>query len=332
MGIYIDRIGMHLPEKVLTTEDIVKEIGRGKAKKLSRFTGVERRHIAAFDETALDLAVQACEKTLDTEAKHDVDFIIHCTQTPEYYLPSTACLLQDRLGLRKGIGALDISLGCSGFVNGLALAKGLINGCMASTVLLVNADTLTKYVNPLDLSNRIIFGDAATATVIRRCDEERVHEFSFGTDGSGAENLIVRNGAMRHRYNPDAELKSDENGNQFTDNNIYMSGPAIFNFTIEAVPILVEDVLRRNRLKLQDIDYVVFHQANRYILDYLRKLIDIPEDKFYNNLESTGNTSSATIPIGLADSLEKGIIKQGDKVLLAGFGVGFSWAGAIITI
>ncbi len=332
MGIFIERIGVHLPQRVVSTEEIVAESGRGKADKLTKFTGVRTRHICAPDETALDLATEACRKVLDAEAAQTVDFVIYCTQTPEYYLPSSACLLQQRLNLPQTVGALDINLGCSGFVNGLALAKGLVSGGLASTVLLVNTDTLTKFVNPLDQSNRIIFGDAATACLLRRCDEEHVHAFSFGTDGRGASSLIVPNGAMRHRYDPNAELMTDENGNQYTANDIYMSGPDIFNFTIEAVPVLVADVLRRNGAQLEDLDYIIFHQANRYILDYLRKLIGIPAEKFHNDLETTGNTSSATIPLALADGLAKRTLRQGHRVLLAGFGVGFSWAGVVITI
>jgi len=261
-----------------------------------------------------------------------MDFLLFCTQSPEYYLPTGACILQDKLELGTDIGAFDYNLGCSGFVYGLGLAKSLINSNIAKNILLITSETYTKHIHPKDKGNKTIFGDAAAAVIIEKSEEEQIGEFVLGTDGSGYRNLIVPNGGLRNRYNPNAQEIDDDSGSIRTDNNLYMNGPEIFNFTIKAVPKVVAETLAKNNITLDDLDYVIFHQANKYMNEYLRKKIDIPKEKFYLNLLHTGNTVSATIPIAIKDCLDNSVIKKGDKVLLVGFGVGYSWGGTIITI
>ena len=211
---------------------------------------------------------------------------------------------------------MDFNLGCSGFVYGLALAKGLISIGLAENVLLVTAETYTKFLDKDDKSNRSIFGDAAAVTVVEKDDSKSDFQFSVGTDGSGFQNLIVKNGAARSGQSDDVTL--------------FMNGPEIFNFTIEKIPGLVEETLLKNNLTMEDIDLFVFHQANTYMLNYLRKKCKIPEEKFFIDMKDSGNTVSATIPIAIESALEKGKIKPGSKVLIAGFGVGYSWAAGII--
>ena len=169
--------------------------------------------------------------------------MILCTQSPDYFLPSSACILQNKLGLRTNIGAFDINLGCSGYIYGLAVAKGLINSNLASAVLLIMSETYTKYIHQKDLANRTIFGDGAAATLVEKSDHEHILEFVFGTDGSGFDNLIVKNGACRKKFDLNAAQLSDDSGNIWTDNNLYMNGPEIFNFTIEKVPKLINEAL-----------------------------------------------------------------------------------------
>ena len=223
-------------------------------------------------------------------------------------------------------------MGCSGFIYGLAITKGLINSGIANNVLLVTSETYSKHLHPKDKANRTIFGDGAAAIVIEKSPEENIFEFSLGTDGSGFKNLIVPNGGLRNCYDSTAKEVEDDSGSIRTSNNLFMNGPEIFNFTIEAVPKLVTDVFEKNSLSLEDIDYVIFHQANKYMIEYLRKKIAIPKDKFYNNLLDTGNTVSTTIPIALKKCIEEKTIKKGDKVLLVGFGVGYSYGATIISI
>ena len=332
MGVKITNIEYYLPEKVITNNQLAKEFPAWSSNKIEKKVGIRERHIVKEDETALDLALIAGKKILGNYDKDKIDFILFCTQSPEYYLPSGACILQDRLGLNKNIGAFDFNLGCSGFVYGLAMAKSFINSKIATNILLITSETYTKHIHSKDKSNRTIFGDAAAATIIEKSEEEQIGEFVLGTDGSGYKNLIVPNGGLRNRYDINAQEIDDGSGSIRTDNNLYMNGPEIFNFTIKAVPKVVSETLKKNNTTLSEIDYIIFHQSNKYMNEYLRKKINIPKEKFYLNLLHTGNTVSATIPIAIKDVLDNKLIKKEDKVLLVGFGVGYSWGGTIITI
>lgn len=332
MGAKITNIEYYLPEKIITNDQLAEQFPDWSSEKIEKKVGIRERHIVREDETALDLALIAGKKILKNYDKNKIDFLLFCTQSPEYYLPSGACILQDRLRLKTDIGAFDYNLGCSGFIYGLALAKSLITSKVASSILLITSETYTKHIHPKDKGNRTIFGDAAAATIIEKSEEEQIGEFVLGTDGSGYKNLIVPNGGLKHQYNPNAKEINDGSGSIRTDNNLYMNGPEIFNFTIKAVPKVVSETLAKNNVALDDLDYVIFHQANKYMNEYLRKKINIPKEKFYLNLLHTGNTVSATIPIALKDALDNKLIKKGDKVLLVGFGVGYSWGGTIIKV
>jgi len=261
----------------------------------------------------------------------DIDFIMLCTQSPDYFLPTSACIIQDKLGISIHSGALDLNLGCSGFVYGLALAKGLVTAGVAKNILLLTAETYSKYIHPKDKSNRTIFGDAAAATLISTDGFGEIMDFSLGSDGTGADNLIVRSGGLKNPA-PIGDLIFDENDNPKSSDHLFMDGSEIFNFTLEIVPKLVEETLVNNLLKKDDIDLFVFHQANKYLLNFLRRKIRIQEDKFYYCLDKVGNTVSSTIPIAISMALKEKRIVTGQKVLLAGFGVGYSWGGCVLKI
>ena len=318
----ISEIETYFPEKKVTNEDLQKEFPEWSPEKIFNKVGVKQRYTASAEETVLELAVKASEKLLKKIDKNEIDFILFCTQSPDYHLPTTACILQDRLGLRKNIGALDFNLGCSGFVYGLSIAKGLIATGAAQNILLVTAETYTKYLRKSDKSNRTIFGDGAAATLIQKDETKENFQFILGTDGSGYDNLIVRNGGGRNRIN-----KEDEAGNC-----LYMNGQNIFIFTVEKIPVLVKEILEKNNLTENDVDYYIFHQANAHILRKQREILEIPEEKFYINLEKYGNTVSSTIPIALKDALETGKVKRGQKIMLIGFGVGLSWGATIVEL
>ena len=329
MEAYIKAISYYLPEKIVTNEDLVKEFPEWTVEKVAGKVGVRQRHVVSKNETASDMATKASEK-LFVEQNIDrstIDFVLFCTQSPDYFLPTSACLIQNRLGLSTSCGALDFNLGCSGFVYGLSLAKGLIAGGIAKNILLLTAETYSKYIHPKDKGNRTIFGDASAATLISTDGFASIENFCLGTDGRGAENLIVRNGGMRQ---PDTlgDLAFDESGNLTSSDYLYMNGGEIFNFTAEAVPVLVDQVLEKNHLTKEDIQLFVFHQANKYMMNYLRKLIEIESDKFYFFLENVGNTVSSTIPIALCEAQKEGKLKG--NILIAGFGVGYSWGATIL--
>lgn len=331
MDACIKHISYYLPENILTNEQLVMEFPEWSVEKIASKVGVNKRHIAADDETALDMGVKAAEKlfTENDIDKSSVDFLLFCTQSPDYFLPTSACIIQNRLGLPTSCGALDFNLGCSGYIYGLSLAKGLIAGNIAKNVLLITSETYSKHLYPKDKGNRTIFGDAAAATLLSTDGFAKIGEFVLGTDGRGAENLMVKTGGMRNKCIKN-DLHFDENKNPKSSDYLYMNGGEIFNFTSEAVPVLTEEVLVKNHLLIEDIDLFVFHQANKYMMNYLRKLIGIEIDKFYVCLEDAGNTVSSTIPIALYKAKKENKLKN--NILLAGFGVGYSWGGVTLNV
>jgi 3-oxoacyl-[acyl-carrier-protein] synthase-3 len=322
MGAKISRIEYYLPRSVLGNEDLVDQHPEWNPKKVEKKVGIRNRHIALPEETALDMAVKAAEKLFVSVDPNTIDFVLFCTQSPDHLLPTSACIAQERLGLRTNIGAMDFNLGCSGYIYGLALSKSLIESGMAANVLLLTGETYSKFISESDISNRSIFGDAATASLITKSENDHIGEFVLGTDGKGAENLIVRNINAQNAFRL-TDGKSPE---------LYMNGPEIFNFTIETIPPLVEAVCVKNRIARNDVDYVILHQANKYIIEFLISTIGLDPSKCHIDMLEYGNTVSNTIPIALKDSWDRGLIKTGDKVLLAGFGVGYSWGSTIIRV
>ena len=329
MDAYIKSISYYLPEKILTNEDLVKEFPEWSVEKVASKIGIHQRHIAAENETAADMAYSAADKLINEHQidKSCIDFILLCTQSPDYFLPTSSCLIQNRLGLRTNIGALDFNQGCSGFVYGLSLAKGLVSTGLSKNVLLITAETYSKHIYYRDKGNRTIFGDAAAATLVSSDGFAKILNFDFGTDGRGAKNLIVETGGLRIR-NPKNKITFDENGNPVSPDYLLMNGTEIFNFTLETVPALVKETLNKNFLLQSDIDLFILHQANKYMLDFLQKKIGIEKDKFYYFLENVGNTVSSTIPIALTEAQRENKLKG--NVLIAGFGVGYSWAGTVL--
>lgn len=331
MEAYIKGISYYLPERVVTNEELVANFPEWNAEKVAQKVGINMRHIAAIDETAGDMAFKAATKLIEEYNinRNEIDFVLLCTQSPDYFLPTTACLLQHQLRLRTDVGALDYNLGCSGCVYGLAIAKGLIVAGIAKNVLLLTAETYSKYIHPKDKGNRSIFGDAAAATLISTDGFAEIGEFVLGTDGNGADNLMVKTGASRF---PDKrnDLGEDEGGYIQSSDYLYMNGSEIFNFTLDAVPPLVAQTLDKNGVEKDIVDMFVFHQANKFMLNTIRKVCVIPKDKFYVNLENTGNTVSSTILIALKNAMERRVITRKQQVMIAGFGVGYSWGATIL--
>jgi 3-oxoacyl-[acyl-carrier-protein] synthase-3 len=319
-------IAVHFPERVETNAQLKAEFPGWDMDLIYEKTGIASRHIAAEGECASDLAAAAAGKLF---AEYDVDpqsidFLLLCTQTPDYPLPTTACLLQSRLGLKTSVGALDFNLGCSGFVYGLSLGDGLIRSGAARRVLLLTAETYSKYIHPTDRSLRTIFGDGAAATLIEAASEPSLSAFQFGTDGTGADTLLVTQGGAR----PAAQAIKPRHRQRW-ESALYMDGPSLINFTVVAVPQLVENILAAARLTDRDIDLYLFHQATQKMLEQLRERMRVSAERLPMVLEHCGNTVSSTIPI-LIDTLRNdGRLKRGMRSMLVGFGVGWSWAGCI---
>lgn len=310
----IRAVEYHLPEGAVTNEELARDFPDWSVEKIAAKTGIRRRPVAAPGERASDLAAAAARKLFASGAcrPDEVDFLLLCTQSPDHALPTTACLLQDRLGLPTSAGALDFNLGCSGFVYGLSLAKGLVETGQASNVLLLTAETYSKYLHPQDRGVRALFGDAAAATLVQARPEPAagglpwIGPFVFGTDGRGKEHLIV---AGEH---------------------LHMNGPEVFSFTLRAVPPAVGALLARAGRSMADVDLFVFHQANRYMLEHLRDKLGIPPEKFVVALSDCGNTVSSTIPIALKEAAGAGALPPGRLVMLVGFGVGYSWGATLV--
>ena len=318
----IAKIDYYLPQTIVSNEYLASKFPDFSASKIEKKVGIRERRIAAPGETISDMAVTAAEKVLAGYDRNRIDFLLLCTQSSDYLLPGSAGIIQHKLGLATSIGAFDYNLGCSGFVYGLAVAKGLMAGGIAKHILLITAENYSGYLAEDDKSNRTIFGDAAAATILESSEALcSIGNFSLGTDGQGVENLIVRSGGGKDRA-------SGWSSNRPT---LYMNGPEIFNFTIEAVPAMAEDVLHRNGLHWEDIDHVVFHQANQYMLKHLQMKLGINDEKFHIDMMDTGNTVSASIPIILAKLIQRNTFKYGDRILIAGFGVGYSYGATILS-
>lgn len=326
----IRRISCYLPTRVLTNEELAPLADHWTADKILEKTGIRQRHIAAPSECASDLACRAAEQLLNDDASDRdlVDYIIFCSQLPDYPLPTTACLLQERLGLSTACGAVDINLGCSGYVYGLGLAQGLIETGQARHVLLLTGETYSKVLREDDIGVRTLFGDAGTATLVEAvaAEDRLVGPYVYGTDGLGGPNLIL----TRHSWR--ATTQAIANAGVRPSNAaevLAMNGPEIFTFTLKAVPKLVRDLLQKANRQLDEIDLFVFHQANQYMLNHLRDKIGIPEEKFVIAMEHVGNTVSNSIPYALQTAIEDGRLISGKLVMLVGFGVGYSWGATL---
>ena len=322
----IGPISVHYPKKAETNEELDQEFPEWGIDLIYSKTGIAKRYVAAEGECSSDLAVAAAEKLF---AEHDIDretidYVLLCTQTPDYPLPTTACLLQDRLKLRTDIGAFDFNLGCSGYVYGLSLAEGLIQSGAAKRILFLTAETYSKYIDPTDRSLRTIFSDAAVATLIETVDEVSVSAFQFGTDGSGGDTLLVANGGHRaaedaikprHRHRWPSEL--------------YMDGPSLISFAVGAVPGVIDDILAKAHLQKDNIELYLMHQATRKMLNLLQDRLGLSEEKLPIRLENCGNTVSSTIPILIDDMRREKKIRPDQNQIMIGFGVGWSWAGCV---
>lgn len=319
MKSFIKAISTYIPSVKITNQDIALKFPEWDSEKIFNKIGIKERHIAKDDEFVSDISVEAIKK-LTEEYSIDlstIDYFILCTQSPDYQLPTTACIIQDKVGLSKNCAAIDINQGCSGYIYGLSLASSLVSSGNFNNVLLVTADMYSKSIHPDDKGNISLFGDAATATLISNDGEYEIGKFTLGSDGSGMENLIIKNGGT----------KSKKDGSIINlENYLYMNGSAIFDFTSKNVPSLVKDNLSQNALSKDNIDMYVFHQANTFMLNFLRKRIGIDQEKFLLNMENYGNTVSSSIPLAFKDSFNKNF----NKVMFVGFGVGYSWGAVTI--
>ncbi len=312
-------VDYHLPKNPVTNADLAKVSSEWIEDDIFQKTGIRQRMVVGEGEFASDLVICAAKKLFERGCCQpgDVDFLIYVTQSPDQLIPATSCILQHKLGLPQHCGAIDINQGCSGYVYGLGVATGLIESHQARGVLLLCGDTLSRYVGEDDMTVRTIFGDAGTATWITASDDTSaaIGPFLHGTDGSGAPNICVTGGALQSPSSADGRAPR-----------IFMNGPEVFAFTMSAVPKAVKAFLEKAQLTAEEIDLFVFHQANAFILERLRSKLKIPPERFVSALENCGNTTSSSIPVSLRIAENDSRLKSGMRVLVAGYGVGYSWS------
>lgn len=319
-GLSLRKISYHLPYNVETNDQLKSLHPDWDIEKVQEKTGIFQRHIANEDETSLDLGFFACKRLFKEYdlSPQEIDALLFISQTPDYALPPSSCILQEKLCMNNDILALDINLGCSGFVNSLAVASSLLQSKATNNCLIICAETYSKYINQNDRTNKMIFSDASAACLVEKNNSESsIGGFSFGCDGSGARELIVEGSGARDSLD-------------LNQQKLFMNGSAILLFTLSKVPILLKKTLNKNGLSLNDIDLFIFHQASKLVLDLLCEKIGIEKNKTFSNLDKKGNTVSCSIPIALKDAFLENKLRPGNKVLIIGFGVGYSLGSTII--
>ena len=326
-------IAYYLPSAVVTNEDLMSENPAWELRRLQNHSGILQRHIAAENETALDLAHIACERLFDKNRhlRDRVDGIIFCTQSPDHIIPPNACILHQRLGLQDEVFAFDINHACSGYIYGLALAQGMLLAGRAQQILLINADTYSKYLHPQDRSARTLFGDGAAVTWLAAAqDQSGLIDILCATRGQNYASFYIPAGACRLRRPAQRRQKLEEDRSVSSAEYIHIDGIKIMELVLDKVPRQIHALLQRNGLTMDQIKLLIFHQANNFVLESLRESVKIPAKKIYKNFAEIGNTVSASIPIALHDAISDGTLQKGDLLLLSGFGSGFSWGSALL--
>lgn len=318
MKVEIKAIEYYLPPQTEDGNALKRDNPDWRIEEIQQKTGITVRHVADARQTAMDMAVLATEKLFDSGVKREeIDFLIFITQSPDYVLPTSACILQDRLGLKKSCMAFDVNLGCSGYIYGLAMGGALSEAGFGEKGLLICSETYTKYIDKSDRTCRPLFSDGAAATLLGLATSDNLGPFEMGTDGSGFSDLIVRSSGARI---------SDEG---LEKSRLFMDGAKVFMFTMDMVPRSVTALLEKSQKTINDIDLFVFHQASKMVVDNIVDKLRIPKEKVFMNGHKVGNTVSASIPIALKDAVAEGCLKDGDQVMLVGFGVGYSWGSCL---
>ena len=315
--------GISVPEPVLTNEDISKMVDTND-EWIRSHTGIRERHIAREDQYPSTLAVEAAIKALQVAnlAPTELDLIILTSSSPEYIFPATACIIQDQIGATKA-GAFDLLAACSGFIYATNMAAQAIRSGSIKNALVIGSETLSRFTNWKDRNTCILFGDGAGAFVLQASDNPGgLLSAVMHSDGSGADSLTLLGGGAHY---PATEATIHE-GKHF----IQMDGKAVFRFATRVMGQAIKEALDLASLKLDDVQWIILHQANYRIIETAAKLLKTPLDKFVINIERYGNTSTASIPIATVEAVQAGRVKPGDKIAFVGFGAGLTWGAMVV--
>ena len=332
-GVGISAIAACVPQKREKNSDLGYLMSRDEMDKAIDNIGISERRIAEPDVCSSDLCFKAAQKLMSDNgiAPESIDALIFVSQTSDYHQPATAPLLQHRLGLGKGTLCFDVNLACSGYVYGLSIAYSFATQAGCGRVLLLVGETMSKITSDYDKESKPLFGDAGTATLIEKGDFGSSW-FSLNSDGSGSDVMMIPDGGFRNPASPDTFVEcTDEAGNRRRGNQFRMDGMAVFNFGMREEPRDLRNLVASAGVDFDDIDLVIYHQANRFMTDFFSKRLKIPVEKTPYSLEKFGNTSSASIPLTIVSELEKGYPQRG-RVILSGFGAGLSWGSALINL
>jgi 3-oxoacyl-[acyl-carrier-protein] synthase-3 len=333
-GVRIAGIASAVPAASLPLTDLASRYGAEEVERISRSTGVERRHISPGKLCTSDLCVAAAGRLLQDLPwdPNSVEAVVLVSQTFDFpSIPATSCTLQMRLGLPNTCAAFDVALGCSGHVYGLWIAASLIAASGLNRALVLAGDVASRVCSPQDRSTALLFGDAGSATALEKEKAGSEMVFSLGTDGAGWKNLIIPAGGCRHPRDGASAVRHQAEGNNVRSaEDLLMNGGEIFAFTLREVPPLVESLLAAAHWNRAEVDCFVFHQANKFMLEHLAKFMKLPLAKIPLSMQDYGNTSSASIPVTINSKLAGGLRSRRHKLILAGFGVGYSWAGCCL--
>lgn len=328
---YLNYVNYLLAPIEISNTDLCKQFPKYTEQKIFDSSGVSRRYKIVPDTLSSDFGA-ACGEAFFKKfpiKKEEIDFLIFCTEGPDYLTPSTSCIVQHKLGLNTSIGTYDLTFGCSGYTYGLSLAKALVESGMAQNVLFICADIPTCVLPHNAPALHFLFSDAASANLISNNPiGSKINNFSFGTDGSGERVMMLKNSSFNEPK--DKEWFQDPQNKGLKLGRMEMAGEAVFNFVLKSVPLLIKDILQKNQIKFEEVDLFIFHQASGIILKSLKRKLNIPDEKFISNLSEVGNTMSASIPVAFYEAEREGRIKPGMRILIAGFGVGYSWSGTIL--
>ena len=307
-GSRITAIEYYLPKNKENNKTLKKNNPKLNIDRIKEKTGINNRFISSKNESVIDISIKCSNKIFKKFPKKKIDLIILVTQTSPYRIPTTACILQNKLGLRKNIIAFDINLGCSGFLYALRMTTSLIESKQIKNGLIICADTYTKYISKTNTACRPIFSDAAAAVLVSQSIKNKIGPFELGADGSGADALELPMGS----------------------NEIIMHGAKVLTFAMDVVPSNVNLLLKKIKIKKNKISKFIFHQASKYILDNINRILLIKKHQTFENYSRVGNTISASIPIALKEASNKGKLNNNNLIIIAGYGVGLSWGSALI--